>query len=90
MRISTICFVLVAASAVVLAAFAAFSYYINSVQRGVTTAAIEANIQSSGEQAAHSLGMLRDARATDALIALLKDPNADVRQQAVFALGQIR
>ena len=47
--------ILVAASAVVLAAFVAFSSYINSVQRSVTTASIEANIQSSGEQAARSL-----------------------------------
>jgi HEAT repeat protein len=34
--------------------------------------------------------MIRDPRAIDPLIAALKDPNADVRQQAVFALGQIR
>lgn len=47
--------ILVAASAVVLVAFAAFSFYIDSVQRSVTTSSIEANIQSSGEQATHSL-----------------------------------
>ncbi|MET3853673.1 methyl-accepting chemotaxis protein [Rhizobium sp. OAE497] len=56
--------ILVAASAVVLAAFAAFSYYINSVQRDVTTASIEANIQSSGEQAAHSLANWMNGRVT--------------------------
>ncbi|MBX5048975.1 methyl-accepting chemotaxis protein McpU [Rhizobium lentis] len=54
--------ILVAASVVVLAAFAAFSYYIDHVQRSVTTASIEANIKSSGEQAAHSLANWMNGR----------------------------
>ncbi|WP_246737909.1 MULTISPECIES: methyl-accepting chemotaxis protein [Rhizobium] len=56
--------ILVAASAVVLAAFAAFSYYINSVERSTATAAIEANIRSSGEQAANSLANWMNGRVT--------------------------
>ncbi|MBX5104320.1 HAMP domain-containing protein [Rhizobium lentis] len=54
--------ILVAASVEVLAAFAAFSYYIDHVQRSVTTASIEANIKSSGEQAAHSLANWMNGR----------------------------
>ncbi|MBX5221982.1 methyl-accepting chemotaxis protein [Rhizobium sp. NLR8a] len=54
--------ILVAASIVVLAAFAAFSYYIDYVQRSVTTSSIEANIKSSGEQAAHSLANWMNGR----------------------------
>jgi len=56
--------ILVAASAVVLVAFAAFSYYINSVERSTATAAIEANISSSGEQAASSLANWMNGRVT--------------------------
>jgi methyl-accepting chemotaxis protein len=56
--------ILFAASAVVLAAFAAFSYYINSVERNTATAAIEANIRSSGEQAARSLANWMNGRVT--------------------------
>ncbi len=56
--------ILVAASAVVLGAFAAFSYYINSVERSTATAAIEANISSSGEQAANSLANWMNGRVT--------------------------
>jgi methyl-accepting chemotaxis protein len=56
--------ILFAASAVVLAAFAAFSYYINSVERNTATAAIEANIRSSGEQAARSLANWINGRVT--------------------------
>jgi methyl-accepting chemotaxis protein len=47
--------ILIAASAVVMAAFAAFSLYINSIQRDSATASVEANIKSSGEQAANSI-----------------------------------
>jgi methyl-accepting chemotaxis protein len=54
--------ILLAASAVVLAAFAAFSSYINSVEQNTATAAIEANIRSSGEQAAQSLSNWMNGR----------------------------
>ncbi|MBX4927605.1 methyl-accepting chemotaxis protein McpU [Rhizobium binae] len=54
--------ILVAASAVVLAAFAAFSYYIDHVERSVTMASVEANIKSSGKQAAHSLANWMNGR----------------------------
>jgi len=33
---------------------------------------------------------MRDPRAIDGLMVALKDPNPSVRQQAAFALGQIR
>jgi methyl-accepting chemotaxis protein len=56
--------ILVAASAVVLAAFAAFSLYINSVEQNTATASIEANIRSSGEQAAQSLSNWMNGRVT--------------------------
>ena len=42
------------------------------------------------QQAAFSLGQLRDAKAVEALVIALKDANADVREQVAFALGQIR
>ncbi|MBY5406846.1 methyl-accepting chemotaxis protein [Rhizobium leguminosarum] len=47
--------ILQAASAVVLAAFAAFSSYIYYVEKNAITASIEANIRSSGEQSVQSL-----------------------------------
>ncbi|PKA40619.1 chemotaxis protein [Rhizobium sullae] len=72
--------ILVAASAVVLAAFAAFSYYINSVQRSVTTASIEANIQSSGEQAARSLANWMNGRVT--LTAMVANASAKAADRA--------
>jgi len=37
-----------------------------------------------------ALGQIRDPRAIDGLTIALKDPSASVRQQAAFALGQIR
>ena len=33
---------------------------------------------------------MRDPRALEALVIALKDANADVREQAAFALGQMR
>ncbi|SCW31971.1 methyl-accepting chemotaxis protein [Rhizobium mongolense subsp. loessense] len=72
--------ILVAASAVVLAAFVAFSSYINSVQRSVTTASIEANIQSSGEQAARSLANWMNGRVT--LTAMVANASAKAADPA--------
>ncbi len=72
--------ILVAASAVVLAAFVAFSSYINSVQRSVTTASIEANIQSSGEQAARSLANWMNGRVT--LTAMVANASAKAADRA--------
>ncbi len=56
--------ILLAASIVVLVAFAAFSAYIYNVQRTVTTAAIEDSIASSGKQAANSLANWMNGRVT--------------------------
>src|SRR5207248_1282367 len=39
--------------------------------------------------AAHALGVIGDARATKALIQLLRDERYFVREQAAFALGQM-
>ena len=36
------------------------------------------------------LGQIRDARAVDPLIAVLKDSNSELREAAIDALGQIR
>lgn len=54
--------ILVAASTVVLAAFACFSFYIDAVQHDVTRQTIEDEIASSGVQAAHSLANWMDGR----------------------------
>ena len=42
------------------------------------------------QQAAHSLGQMRDAAAVDVLIPALQDADVEVRQNVVFALGQLR
>ena len=50
------------------------------------------NYQSSWQirgEAARALGELKDARAVEALIAVLKDENAGVRSKAAEALGEI-
>ena len=47
--------ILVAASSLVVAAFAGFSFYIDSLQHRVTTEAVAENIDSSGKQAAQSI-----------------------------------
>ena len=39
--------------------------------------------------AVETLGMMKDERAVDALITVLKDKNRFVRQEAVLALGKI-
>jgi methyl-accepting chemotaxis protein len=56
--------ILVAASFVVVAAFAGFSVYIDSVQHSVTTRAVEENISSSGKQAAQSVANWLNGRVT--------------------------
>jgi HEAT repeat protein len=42
------------------------------------------------QQAAHSLGQMRDPAAAEALIPALQDTDVEVRQNVVFALGQLR
>lgn len=42
------------------------------------------------QQAAHSLGQMRDVAAVDALLPALQDTDVEVRQNVVFALGQLR
>lgn len=42
------------------------------------------------QQAAHSLGQMRDPAAADALIPALQDADVEVRQNVVHALGQLR
>jgi len=42
------------------------------------------------QQAAHSLGQMRDVAAVDALLPALQDADVEVRQNVVFALGQLR
>jgi methyl-accepting chemotaxis protein len=54
--------ILVAASTVVLLAFASFSFYIDLVQQSVTRQSIEDEIESSGEQAARSLANWMEGR----------------------------
>ncbi len=54
--------ILVAASAVVLVAFAIFSFYISSVQQAAAVRAIKQNVNSSGEQAASSIANWLNAR----------------------------
>ncbi|MEK1929346.1 MAG: cache domain-containing protein, partial [Pararhizobium sp.] len=56
--------ILVAASFVVVAAFAGFSVYIDSLQHAVTTRAVEENISSSGKQAAQSVANWLNGRVT--------------------------
>ncbi|KQV43684.1 MULTISPECIES: methyl-accepting chemotaxis protein [unclassified Rhizobium] len=54
--------ILIAASLVVVAAFAGFSTYIDSLQRAVATKAVEDNLSSSGKQAAESIANWLNAR----------------------------
>ncbi|MCF3640634.1 methyl-accepting chemotaxis protein [Rhizobium sp. TRM95111] len=54
--------ILVVASLVVVAAFTGFSLYIDSLQRGMLTRAVEENIASSGKQAAQSIANWLNAR----------------------------
>ena len=63
--------ILVAASFVVVAAFAGFSVYIDSLQHDTTTRAVEDNISSSGKQAAQSVANWLNGRVT--LTAMVAD-----------------
>ncbi|WP_245269648.1 methyl-accepting chemotaxis protein McpU [Ensifer sp. WSM1721] len=56
--------ILVAASCVVVGAFAGFSIYIDTLQRETTTRAVEENIASSGNQAAASVANWLNGRVT--------------------------
>ncbi|KQS96266.1 chemotaxis protein [Rhizobium sp. Leaf453] len=56
--------ILAAASLVVVAAFAGFSVYIDTLQHDVTTKAVEENISSSGKQAAQSVANWLNGRVT--------------------------
>ncbi len=56
--------ILVAASCVVVGAFAGFSIYIDTLQRETTTRAVEENISSSGNQAAESVANWLNGRVT--------------------------
>ena len=42
------------------------------------------------QQAAHSLGQMRDPAAAEVLLPALQDTDVEVRQNVVFALGQLR
>ncbi len=54
--------ILLVASLVVIAAFAGFSLYIDSLQRQVITESVQENIESSGKQAAQSIANWLNAR----------------------------
>ncbi len=56
--------ILVAASCVVVGAFAGFSIYIDTLQRETTTRTVEENISSSGNQAAESVANWLNGRVT--------------------------
>jgi len=73
--------ILVVASLVVVAAFTGFSLYIDSLQRGVLTRAVEENIASSGKQAAQSIANWLNARVT------LTEMAADAAGKASDAAG---
>ncbi|WP_244497267.1 methyl-accepting chemotaxis protein McpU [Ensifer sp. Root558] len=68
--------ILVAASCVVVGAFAGFSVYIDSLQRDTTTKAVEENIASSGTQAAQSVAKWLNGRVT--LTAMVADATGNV------------
>ncbi|WP_311273625.1 MULTISPECIES: methyl-accepting chemotaxis protein [unclassified Rhizobium] len=79
--------ILVAASLVVVAAFAGFSIYIDSLQYSATTRAVESNIQSSGKQAAHSIANWLNGRVilTEFVAAAIaKAPDQKAMETALF------
>ena len=79
--------ILVAASLVVVAAFAGFSSYIDSLQYSATTQAVESNIQSSGKQAAHSIANWLNGRVilTEFVAAAIaKAPDQAAMEAALF------
>lgn len=76
--------ILFAASSLVVAAFAGFSFYIDSLQHRVTTEAVAENIDSSGKQAAQSIANWLNGRImlTDTVaktFAKLSDDDAKVQ-----------
>ncbi|WP_240545228.1 methyl-accepting chemotaxis protein McpU [Sinorhizobium fredii] len=74
--------ILVAASCVVVGAFAGFSVYIDTLQRGTTTKAVEENIASSGKQAAESVANWLNGRVT--LTAMAADAAARASDEAAI------
>ncbi|MDK1384581.1 methyl-accepting chemotaxis protein McpU [Sinorhizobium sp. 8-89] len=72
--------ILVAASCVVVGAFAGFSVYIDSLQRATTTKAVEEDIASSGNQAAQSVANWLNGRVT--LTAMVADAVSRVGDDA--------
>lgn len=77
--------ILVAASCVVVGAFAGFSVYIDSLQRATTTKAVEEDIASSGNQAAQSVANWLNGRVT--LTAMAADAAGQVADEA--AIGSV-
>ncbi|WP_437437278.1 methyl-accepting chemotaxis protein McpU [Shinella daejeonensis] len=73
--------ILLVASLVVIAAFAGFSLYIDSLQRKVLTQSVEDNIRSSGDQAAQSIANWLNARVA------LTEMVANMSATAVDAAG---
>ncbi|MDO3442496.1 methyl-accepting chemotaxis protein [Agrobacterium sp. V1] len=76
--------ILFAASSLVVAAFAGFSFYIDSLQHRVTTEAVAENIDSSGKQAAQSIANWLSGRImlTDTVAkTLAKLPEDDAKLQ---------
>ncbi|KNY35032.1 methyl-accepting chemotaxis protein [Agrobacterium sp. SUL3] len=76
--------ILFAASSLVVAAFAGFSFYIDSLQHRVTTEAVAENIDSSGKQAAQSIANWLNGRImlTDTVAkTLAKLPEDDAKLQ---------
>ncbi|ASQ04793.1 HAMP domain-containing protein [Sinorhizobium meliloti] len=74
--------ILVAASCVVVGAFAGFSVYIDSLQRATTTKAVEEDIASSGNQAAQSVANWLNGRVT--LTAMAADAAGQEADQAAI------
>ena len=74
--------ILVAASVVVAAAFAGFSFYIDTLQRNTTTHAVEENIAFSGKQAAQSVTNWLNGRVT--LTAMVADAAANAPDKAAL------
>jgi HEAT repeat protein len=74
---------------------AAFAYVLGRVADEIATDCLVRFLSSTAEDesvrthAAESLGLLRDRRATDALLATLNDSSAGVRFWSAYALGEI-
>ncbi|AFL49186.1 methyl-accepting chemotaxis protein [Sinorhizobium fredii] len=79
--------ILVAASCVVVGAFAGFSVYIDTLQHGTTTKAVEENISASGKQAAQSVANWLNGRVT--LTAMAADAAARANDEAAI-LGALK